>query len=567
MISLFLLHIVITVICSLSGVLFYGLVTKDKEHNKPLIFYPVTGLIIITMVSQVAVLFFAVNGYFTVCVLVILFCLALIKRKDVVAFYSIFFAYLKERSTAQWLLAAALWLMILLLNAGPTMMDDTESYHIQAVKWINEYGTVPGIANLHERFGFNSSWFTSVSFFLPPAGGPNFYSMLNGVISTWLGVFLIFQLKPSEGSGKRKQVSGVDFGIMLVLLLSLACWAMLRGNASTANYDFITATLILILFIKILQQGRQGRGNAFTVELIIWPVHLFTVRIVNYPLLLLSLFGFYLLIKNKEWRRLILLCVLSACLFIAFVTRNVILSGYPFYPSAAFDFFYADWKADEEMLTYLKRYIKYFNRVNEGYLSIEETEKLRFPVWIRAWFHYLFYYDKPVVVAGLSSVLLHLVFIKRSFSIYNALTRFFIIVIFAQLLSWFFIAPDPRFVYGPLLCCSLLLPVLILKNKTINLRRRTIDYLLICMAGLLFVFTILKFAKNENYRNYLLPRPLPRPPVKTVVVDNIELRVPEKILNNWNARCYDVPLPCLYRIDPRLRARGKSIREGFRLEK
>ena len=43
--------------------------------------------------------------------------------------------------------------MVLTLNAGPTVMDDTDSYHIQMVKWIQEFGSVPGIANLHLRFG------------------------------------------------------------------------------------------------------------------------------------------------------------------------------------------------------------------------------------------------------------------------------------------------------------------------------------------------------------------------------------------------------------------------------
>jgi hypothetical protein len=25
-------------------------------------------------------------------------------------------------------------------------------YHVQAVKWINEYGSVPGLGNLHHRW-------------------------------------------------------------------------------------------------------------------------------------------------------------------------------------------------------------------------------------------------------------------------------------------------------------------------------------------------------------------------------------------------------------------------------
>ncbi|EMO63800.1 hypothetical protein LEP1GSC133_1179, partial [Leptospira borgpetersenii serovar Pomona str. 200901868] len=33
---------------------------------------------------------------------------------------------------------------------------DSGLYHIQSIKWIQEYSVVPGLANLHGRFGFNS---------------------------------------------------------------------------------------------------------------------------------------------------------------------------------------------------------------------------------------------------------------------------------------------------------------------------------------------------------------------------------------------------------------------------
>ncbi len=70
-------------------------------------------------------------------------------------------------------------------------MDDTSSYHIQMVKWIQEFGSVPGIANLHLRFGFNSSWFTSIALFSYPVSGLNIYSSLNGLLSIWTGYFLL----------------------------------------------------------------------------------------------------------------------------------------------------------------------------------------------------------------------------------------------------------------------------------------------------------------------------------------------------------------------------------------
>jgi hypothetical protein len=53
----------------------------------------------------------------------------------------------------------------LFMASGPVGYFDTGSYHAQAVKWINEYGTVPGLGNLHHRLAFNSSWFYFSAFF------------------------------------------------------------------------------------------------------------------------------------------------------------------------------------------------------------------------------------------------------------------------------------------------------------------------------------------------------------------------------------------------------------------
>ena len=79
--------------------------------------------------------------------------------------------------------------MILVLNAGPFRMDDTDSYHIQMVKWIQEYGSVPGIANLHLTIWFNSSWFVSMPC-LVTIKGLNIYG------PEWIAFVLVMFLFP-----------------------------------------------------------------------------------------------------------------------------------------------------------------------------------------------------------------------------------------------------------------------------------------------------------------------------------------------------------------------------------
>jgi hypothetical protein len=80
-------------------------------------------------------------------------------------------------------------------------------------------------------------------------------------------------------------------------------------------------------------------------------------------------------------------------------------------------------------------------------------------------------------------------------------------------------------------------------------------------------YTIQKIVTDNRYRNWVVPRELPVPSFRAVTVGEIEMHIPERILDNWNPRCYDIALPCLYKLDPRLEARGKSLRQGFRISK
>ena len=341
------------------------------------------------------------------------------------------------------------WCIILLINAGPTMMDDTESYHIQSIKWLQEYGSVPGLVNLHERFGFNSSWFSSVALFSFSSKTTGGFTVLNSVLSMWLCYWFI-----SKYNQFRKENNlHAAFAILIIFIASTVIWPLIRGNAATTNYDFITTAIVLILFTEAFFSEKFSPS----IEWMIWPVYLFTVRIINFPLLALSLFAFILFIKNKNFRASLLPVLCCLLLIVPFLIRNIIIAGYPFYPATYFDFVNVDWKPDPQMTERLLEYIKYYNRVSTTYLDIEQTKALG-SAWVPAWFQYLFPFDKILVLAGLAGILfsgVKLFIQKKNYnkSIITGLMSVWII-------CWFIISPDPRFVYGILLFGIFLFPII-----------------------------------------------------------------------------------------------------------
>jgi hypothetical protein len=229
--------------------------------------------------------------------------------------------------------------------------------------------------------------------------------------------------------------------------------------------------------------------------------------------------------------------------------------------------FPVDWKVDRITIQGLLDFIKYYNRIGTHFSDISHTRQLTSPGWVVSWFHYLFTYDKIAVVLGVAGYVINLIPIRRFLQLYNPITRFFVIVFCLQLVSWMCVAPDPRFVYGELLCGVALLVIFFLRNLSFSTGSfRPVLLLMILFAGVL-IYGLSKTLRSDDYRHFLLPYGIPQPPTREVVVDNISLKIPEKILNNWNPRCYATELPCLYIVNPKLRARGKDIKNGFRLEK
>lgn len=136
----------------------------------------------------------------------------------------------------------------------------------------------------------------------------------------------------------------------------------------------------------------------------------------------------------------------------------------------------------------------------------------------------------------------------------------------AWLICWFIVSPDPRFVYGVLLFGVFLLAyhlIYFIKGAIKSLS----NVLMILMLAVVSYYIVSKPWRQKVYRNWLAPMQLPQPPVKEIVINGITFRLPGLINNNWNTRCYGTDLPCLYKIDQRLKARGKNIRSGFHLEK
>lgn len=551
MIYLIILYCFITLLCAWAGCIFYSFIDPlnppGPHHKPPAFLYLINGLMLLTALAQWWVLFLPLTPVALIAICILLLILTWIKRRTWV-----FPDFIREMRPSALFIGCllALLFMILTLNAGPTVMDDTDSYHIQMVKWAQEYGTVPGIANLHLRFGFNCSWFISIALLSPHIQGIDQYLVLNGLLSCWLCHYLLRKIEGAFSKDGNSLSANGGIAGSIILLIALLVWPMIRGNAASANYDFITTCCIIALFIESFFSGQPGP------EWVIWPFYLFTVRMLNAPLLLLT--GFML--SRSSLRAAIIWISAGAFLIIPFLIRNVILSGYPFFPIWQVDPFTFDWKVSKPLVKEIFEFIKYYNRSNDNATLVLDKP---FSSWIGIWHKNLYAYDRTLVDLSLIAWAGCLARGKKWIKTRSLPQRLFAAAMLVQLTSWLWSAPDPRFIYGPLLfsvftCCTLLPPL--------RLPRMATGLFLTSVACIVLAYTIRKTIIDQNYRNWLRPHPLPIPTIRTIVVDGIPMRIPDKVLDNWNPRCFDLQLPCLYHLNPYVRARGSSIGDGFRVQ-
>lgn len=546
----------ITFFCFGTGFLWY----RFQSATAPLINILFSGLIIITCISQAVNIIIPLDSSFFTTYGLFLLVALLFQRKSFFALTKRIFYNVRRADNWLFFTGAAFLLMILTQASGPIIMDDTESYHMQLVIWAKSYPVVPGLANLHERYGFQSAWFSAAAFFFQGPSHANLYASLNATISCWFSLYCIYLAL------NRKTVQpALSFALILLLIIFVCSWPIIRGGSANLNYDLVGTLLITIFIIQQVCSLTDGKTIITPTEWILWPAFLFTVRITHFPFLLPALAA--LVAYRKQVRTILPACIVSAVLCAALLTRNYITSGYLFFPSMAFNVFNPDWKVEASRIESLLEFIRYYNRVADHLQEIQVTKNQGALGWVPAWFQHLAFLDKALVMVALPGLLIISITIKKlPGGNKRYAMRALVLTLLLSLVCWMLIAPDPRFAYASLAIAGVGFIVLATKHWIGRVPASILSYSLGVVALLLITYTGHKIITNVDYRNPVHPVTIPSPPVRVININGMPFYIPEAIRNNWNARCFASPLPCLYEVRPGLTPRGKSLSDGFKIK-
>ena len=231
---------------------------------------------------------------------------------------------------------------------------DSMYYHMQFIESIYEYPIIKGIANLEDRFGFNSSIFifyplVSFKFFLHlHLFELNYF--LYGVIF-W---YILCQITD-------------DFSILnlcYLLILSASFCIDFEGISSTTN-DSTVALCGLFLAIRFLSE----KMNIYMLYIFI-PCLMITTKLSSIFFMFFSLFTILLLFKEKKAKIAWLSIGICTGFMLCWIIRNIIISGYIIYPFYYLDPFDFSWKVPKIVAMIQEAYIKdYANFLGQKFVS------------------------------------------------------------------------------------------------------------------------------------------------------------------------------------------------------
>ncbi len=116
----------------------------------------VSGLCVLTVYAEFFSLFTNVSGMAFTFVILACFTIFIFLRKEVLFSVRKFFS--KDMS-ARIAIIIIVAIPVLILAGQPASHYDTDLYHAQSIRWIEEYGIAPGLGNLHHRLAYNSAFF------------------------------------------------------------------------------------------------------------------------------------------------------------------------------------------------------------------------------------------------------------------------------------------------------------------------------------------------------------------------------------------------------------------------
>lgn len=549
MISVILIWLYITIIAYTWGYAFINFFHSEKKygpyHKES---YLLAGFGLLTVYSELFSLFYKVSLLANVVMIIITLLLCYLLRGRLKEEISSF------KSESRWTNLVITSLLFVFFAYGTSkgyIHYDTDLYHAQSIRWIEECGVVKGLGNIHTRLAYNSAGFCISALFSMKFLGIQSYHTCAG----YLAYILALLCRDMFYKAKRFKPCLSNMARLVAIYYLFNIYDEMVSPAS----DYFVVLSILSIVILFAEHIENEDRDFYAYGLLsLMGLVVLSFKISGALIVLLVLYPAILLINKKDYVNIIKFIITGILTVVPFFIRNIILSGYLIYPVTGLDLFNFSYKIPKGIAEYDAKEVQVYGR---GHIDVTRYDESLLK-WLPDWFRGLDTINKLSFVLAVLALFLLIVeviyiLLKRKSDSYPSMFLLGVIGICFV----FMIMTSPNIRFG---CVFLwLFPMMVWGygySIVVGSRNNYIlfsIFVILFMAYKLYGFTF-EFVEKAGFEYILCQQDYGVYEVEAFDIDGVTIYCPEE--SDRTGYNYFPSVPTV----PEVELIGENIKDGFR---
>ncbi|MCM1386219.1 MAG: hypothetical protein NC231_02740 [Bacillus sp. (in: Bacteria)] len=522
-----------------------------------------TGIAFVTAYAEIFSLFYKVAGLANVFLLLLCILTAVLCRKQMADLLKMLYQKalcikkekLSKSSVIHAALVAAAFMVFWFIACQRAYHADTDLYHAQAIRWLEEYGIVKGLGNLHNRFAYNSAFMPLQALYSWAFLIDQSMHVMNAYLCMLVTVYALIKFPCQKGKYKASNCF-----VPVIILYDMVN----MGTMASPGTDHFVLLFLLYLLGKWCDYAEEKETPTEAYGLLcILALYALTVKLSVAMIMILTIKPAVELIKAKKGKTIGVLITAGLFILLPFCIRNFIISGYFVYPMTVSGFLDVDWKMLPYSVEFDKEEIASYAKGVYDELRYHEVWNMSIREWFPVWWQTLALWLKFMMVSHIvwlpAFVVINIIKIIKKRPAYDIVIN---IAVLAQFLYWLLSAPLGR--YGSIVL--FLIPCMVVIHLLENRQKTAV----MCYQALLpFVLTALMLCLGVQTVRYMEKLPLKRSSYYVyregyeIEWENMTIYGP--IENNYTGYYAFPGTPCVGML-PYIELRGASVEDGFRVK-
>jgi len=433
--------------------------TSESKEQPHFIITCISGLLVMSFISSVICLFYPLGLISNVALLLFSVLMSFLFRKELVISIRSDIARLRSAKKITYLLFLLYLVVVSYLSYLPSSHHDDGLYYSTSIKWLQEYGTVKGLANLNPRIGYNSSWFVPQASFGFSFLNAGLFNDLNGLFYLWLFLHSLggvsdFLKRNFSLSNSLKVLFFIP--LLTVHLSAKSDYVFYNANQlSSSSPDIIVTILLWLIFLLFIEDiGKEKEQISLQSLLIIfYSTWVISIKLSSIPVILLSVFYIFNWVRKRKTKQAAGIAMLALLFLLPWFARNILLTGYLVFPFSRIDVFNVAWKIPIEHVRWHENAVKAY--------AVSSATDLNQPFhqsmvsWFPSWFgKQLFMQQAVLILTFIINVVFFITIViqllRKNFYFFKTNTGFFVLLatFFTGIIFWLMNGPDFRLGYG-----------------------------------------------------------------------------------------------------------------------